>query len=204
MNIKNNSLVLFQGDSITDANREKELAENLGNGYVMMIASDYTAAHYNRNITFVNRGVSGNKAIDLYNRWDEDCIALNPDLLTIFVGINDTSGDNPDEDSDFLKYYDLMLEKTRKNCDCTIILMEPFVFPIDEDRQHRRKKLYRKIEIVREMSMKYKTALIPLDGIFQSIAPEKGYLFWSADGVHPSLSGHALIAREWNRKINEL
>ncbi|MBN2853611.1 MAG: SGNH/GDSL hydrolase family protein [Clostridia bacterium] len=204
MEIKNNSLILFQGDSITDAGRDKEDSSSLGNGYVMMIASDYIASHYNQEVTFLNKGISGNKAIDLYNRWDEDCIRLTPDLLTIFVGINDTSGDNINEDSDFFKYYDLLLEMTRKKNDSIIILMEPFVYPVDEDRQHRRKKLYRKIEIVRELSMKYKTALIPLDGIFQSVAVNKGYKFFAADGVHPSLSGHALIAREWNRKVKEL
>lgn len=200
----NNKVVLFQGDSITDAGRDRESFESMGNGYAMMIKAMFFANNPGHSTTFINRGIGGNKAIDLYNRWDSDCIDIKPDLLTIFVGINDTSGNNPAEDSDFLKYYTSILDRSVNETTAKIILMEPFVLPVNEERASRRKKLDFKIDIVRKLALKYETSLIPLDGIFNSVSTHKGYEFWALDGVHPTAAGHALIAKTWFEELVKL
>ena len=196
--------ILFQGDSITDTGRDRDDIKSLGNGYVSMIQSQYYAQNLHKNAIFINKGIGGNKMGDLFNRWDEDCIQLKPDLLTIFVGINDTSRSDSEENSDFVKYYTGFLDRAVNETDAKIILMEPFVLPVNEERASRRPKLDYKIDIVRKLALKYKTNLIPLDGIFNSISTKKGYEFWAIDGVHPTPAGHALIAKEWFKELKNI
>ena len=80
--------VLFQGDSVTDCGRDRENAEDLGFGYAVMAASEFSARNPRRNVKFINRGISGNRVRDLRSRWQEDCIDLKPDLVSIMIGIN--------------------------------------------------------------------------------------------------------------------
>ena len=88
MIIKNNEIILFQGDSITDGERLKEKNDSLGNGYVQMIASLFYAMHPQMQVIFLNRGISGNRVKDLQRRWKEDCLDLKPTLVSILIGIN--------------------------------------------------------------------------------------------------------------------
>src|SRR5476651_1492719 len=83
--------ILFQGDSITDGNRGRSADPNhiLGHGYVFSIASKYGATYPDLDLTFVNRGISGNTVQDLANRWEADTLAIQPDVLSILVGVND-------------------------------------------------------------------------------------------------------------------
>ncbi len=200
----NGKTILFQGDSITDCGRDRDDINSLGGGYVNLIQAMYYANNPNCSATFINKGIGGNKTGDLDNRWNDDCISLKPDLLTIFVGINDTSRSDENENSDFIKYYTNFLDRAVNETDARIILMEPFVLPVNEERESRRPKLDFKIDIVRKLALKYKTNLIPLDGIFNSVSSLKGYEFWAVDGVHPTTAGHALIAKEWFRELNNL
>lgn len=196
--------ILFQGDSITDCGRDRDDTTSLGGGYINIIRAQYYAKYPHHRVTFINKGIGGNKTGDLFNRWDEDCINLKPDLLTIFVGINDTSRNDENENSDFVKYYTGFLDRAVNETDAKIILMEPFVLPVNEERAARRPKLDYKIDIVRKLAIKYKTNLIPLDGIFNSVSALKGYEFWAVDGVHPTPAGHALIASEWFKELKRL
>ena len=196
--------ILFQGDSITDCGRDRDDITSLGSGYVNIIRAQYYAQNPHCSTTFINKGISGNKSGDLFNRWDEDCINLKPDLLTIFVGINDTSRSDADENNDFIKYYTGFLDRAVIETDAKIILMEPFVLPVNEERASRRPKLDFKIDIVRKLALKYKTNLIPLDGIFNSVSANMGYEFWAIDGVHPTTAGHALIAKTWFEELKKL
>lgn len=200
----NEKVVLFQGDSITDCGRDREDIKSLGGGYVNIIRAQYYARNPHCKTVFINKGIGGNKTGDLFNRWDEDCIDLKPDLLTVFVGINDTSRSDENENSDFIKYYTGFLDRAVNETEAKIILMEPFVLPVNEERASRRPKLDFKIDIVRKLAHKYNTNLIPLDGIFNSASALKGYEFWAVDGVHPTAAGHALIAQEWFRELERL
>ncbi len=205
--IQPKSLVLFQGDSITDASRDYANGEDWGRGYVNFIASWYSAQYPEAGVRFLNRGLSGNRAIDLVNRWDTDCLDLKPDLLTILIGVNDTwrkyDRDDPTSVEDFEVRYRNILMRTRETLpDTPIILMEPFVLPEPPDRLEWREDLNPKILATRRLAEEFQLTLIPLDYLFQKACALREPSFWSADGVHPTQPGHALIAQSW-LKITE-
>lgn len=206
--IKSNSIVLFQGDSITDVNRDRNDPTNLGFGYPMMAAASYQSMYPEDCVQFLNRGISGDRTIDLRKRWQQDCIDIHPDVITILVGLNDTwrrfDSNDPTSVEDFEENYRELLNEIRYNTDARVILMEPFLLPVPEFRRQWREDLDPKIHVVRNLAVEFEVALIPLDGIFAQAATRRDADFWSADGVHPTAAGHALIARTWLETVDEL
>lgn len=194
--------VLFQGDSITDAGRTGGDPAGLGGGYPMFIDAMFHAENPGRDITFINRGISGNRVRDLRARWQEDCIDLKPDILSILIGINDTwrryDSNDPTSAEKYEEDYRYILNETREKLpDTELIILEPFVLSSPADRQAWRVDLDPKIHVARKLAAEFEAVFIPLDGIFNAAAiaatPER----WSPDGVHPSPAGHALIAEHW-------
>lgn len=198
--IEDNAVVLFQGDSVTDVGRGRE-TDDLGQGYPMMIASWFAAMYPARQVTFLNRGTSGDRARDLVQRWREDCLDLSPTWVSILIGINDCwrrfDSNDPTPVKNFEDSYRNILEQTKANLNARIILCEPFVLPIPEDRKQWREDLDPKIQVVRDLAREFDALLVPLDGIFAQASTYKSPEFWTPDGVHPSPAGHALIAKEW-------
>lgn len=206
MVIRNHSTVLFQGDSVTDTGRFEH--NDLGRGYPMFVESWFSAQHVGMNVRFMNRGVSGNRSEDVLKRWKEDCVDLKPDLVSILIGINDCWRRY---DSDLIttaeQYYvncKKMISRTKEETDAEIVLMEPFLLPFTEEQKTWREDLNPKIDALRELAGEYRLTLIPLDGIFNSVSALKEPGFWTQDGVHPTNEGHALIAREWLKAMEEL
>ena len=91
MNLRQNEIILFQGDSITDGNRGRNLEPNhvMGHGYQFIVGAKLHVDNIDKNIQTFNRGISGNRISDLYGRWLEDCINLKPTMLSILIGVND-------------------------------------------------------------------------------------------------------------------
>ena len=203
--IEDNAVVLFQGDSITDCGRNRNQFDSMGNGYAMMAASWFNALYPDKNVTFINRGISGNRVKDLVSRWEKDCLDLQPSFLSILIGINDCwrryDSNDPTSKEEFEAKYRKILEETRKKLNVKIILCEPFVLPVPEDRKNWREDLDPKIQVVRELAREYKTFYLPLDGLFARASTQREPEFWAGDGVHPTLPGHAFIAREWLKLI---
>lgn len=203
--IKNNSIVLFQGDSITDAGRSRTNDNDLGYGYPSMIAAFFSAKYPEKNVKFINRGINGNRVKDLKARWKEDCIDLKPDWVSILIGINDCwrryDSNDPTSVEDFEKGYRDILTRTVKETNARLILCEPFVLPVPEDRKKWREDLDPKIHVVRQLAREFNAIFIPLDGIFAAASVKKEPAFWAADGVHPTSAGHALIAMEWLKAV---
>jgi lysophospholipase L1-like esterase len=191
--------VLFQGDSITDCGRDREDFYGLGGGYAMMVAKLFGELHPNLEVEFVNRGISGDRACDLKRRWQEDCIDLKPDVLSIFIGINDVwrrydDAKDPTSAEKFEENYRYILNETRTKLPSTkIIIMEPFVLPIPEDRKAWREDLDPKIQVARKLAYEFKATYIPLDGIFAKAYIESSPELLAGDGVHPTEEGHKLI-----------
>lgn len=204
----NDTVVLFQGDSVTDCCRSRENTDDLGPGYPMMIASAFSSKYPEERVKFINRGISGNRTRDLVNRWQMDCLDVKPDLVSILIGINDTwrrfDSNDPTSAESFEANYRDILSRTRENTDALIVLMEPFVLQYPEDRLAWREDLDPKIQVVRKLALEFETALIPLDGIFAQACCRREPQFWAADGVHPTQFGHALIARTWLDTVEEL
>ena len=81
--------ILFQGDSITDAGRDKRNYHHLGNGYPKYSAELISKAHTDIDFEFINFGISGNRTCQLFDRLYSDAIAFEPDIISVMVGIND-------------------------------------------------------------------------------------------------------------------
>ena len=200
--------VLFQGDSITDAGRGAMDPDNLGGGYAMMAASWFSAAYPELNVTFLNRGISGHRAIDLEGRWERDCLELKPDWVSIMIGINDTwrafDSGAPTSTEAYAQSYRTILTQTRDTLAAQLILIEPFVLPFPEDRKAWRADLDPRIQVVRALADEFDAILVPLDGIMNAAAEQREPAFWAPDGVHPTPAGHALIAQSWLRAVKAL
>lgn len=193
------TLILFQGDSITDCGRSWDDPENLGDGYVRLLSTMLPDKYPKHEFKFINRGVSGEKVRDLVSRWDVDCISFQPDWLSILVGINDTLITPITE---FEEEYQALLKRTTNELDSRIIICEPFL--ISGDNNAYREDLNPKIEVIRKLAKEYNTDLVPLDKIFHEACSLKSPEYWAPDGVHPSPEGHTLIAISWIKYLDEV
>ena len=206
--IENGARVLFQGDSITDCGRNRETGADLGRGYALMAAAWFGAHYPERNVVFINRGISGNRVKDLEQRWDQDCIALQPTWVSILIGINDCwrryDRNDPTSLDSFAAGYRRILERVRNETNARLILMEPFVLPVPEDRKNWREDLDPKINAVRELAREFGALLVPLDGLFAAASTRREPAYWAADGVHPTPAGHALIAQAWLKAVGAM
>ncbi len=202
-----NLKILFQGDSITDAGRDRNNqspnnSRGLGDGYPVLVAGHLLSKHAASKPTIHNRGISGNKVPDLTNRWQADCLDLKPDVLSILIGVNDIwhklNGKYAGTVADYETGFRELLEKTRSELPKTrIMICEPFVlrcgaindkwFPEFDERRAVAKKL------AESMSLDF----VPFQTMFDEateIAPPN---YWAGDGVHPTLAGHSLMANKW-------
>ncbi len=199
--IKQGDTVLFQGDSITDAGRDRSNGADLGRGYALMAAGWFNALFPELGAKFLNRGISGNRVKDLQARWQQDCVDLQPDWVSIYIGINDCwrryDREDPTSVETFAAGYRDLLERTSQMTKAKIVMLEPFVLPVPEDRKQWREDLDPKINIVRELAREFGAHLVPLDGLFAQASTKAPSADWAPDGVHPSPAGHALIARAW-------
>ncbi|OME49862.1 GDSL family lipase [Paenibacillus odorifer] len=208
MIFQQNDVILFQGDSITDWGRNHEDASSLGVGYAMMVAARLGYLYPEKNLTFINRGIGGNRIVDLQGRWDKDCLELKPTWVSIYIGINDTwrrfdSGEETTPEQFEASYRDL-IKRTQKSLDAKLVLIEPFVLPVPEDRRTWRQDLDPKIHIVRELAREYGAPLVPLDGLFAAASVKAEPAYWAYDGVHPTPAGHALIADAWLKTMGAI
>ncbi|MHB0912894.1 MAG: SGNH/GDSL hydrolase family protein [Armatimonadota bacterium] len=202
--ISDAKLVLFQGDSITDAGRSRENDDDLGCGYAMLTAAWYSALYQDEGVRFANRGVSGNRTVDLLARWQEDCIDLSPDVVSIMIGVNDAwraiDSGIVTTPAEFETNYRELLDRT-KVITSRIVLLEPFLFNAREDYEALRADLDPKIAVVRKLAAEYGAILVPLDTITREAAERREPSFWALDGVHPTPAGHALITQAWLRAV---
>ncbi|HOU09765.1 MAG TPA: SGNH/GDSL hydrolase family protein [Clostridiales bacterium] len=198
---ENDAVILFQGDSITDCGRSRLRNNGLGSGYVRMIAGALKKAAPDAGIRVLNRGISGNRAIDLVERWQKDCIDLQPDYLSILIGVNDTwrAFDSNDYTADvtFKARCRTILEETLKKTQAKIILLSPFLLDVNEKVTKMREDLSGKQRAVGELAQEYAAKWLDLDAVFAQACTTAPPTEFSLDGVHPTAKGHALIAAEW-------
>jgi lysophospholipase L1-like esterase len=202
--LRPNDTIVFIGDSITAAEQHRQAYSPLGFGYVHFAGNFLLARNPALNLKIVNTGISGDTVIDLKHRWQRDCIAHRPNVLSVMVGINDVwrrtmesdlarDAVSPDE---YEVTYGQLLAQAKEQCECQIVLMEPFLFCRDRENEVYR-ALVPYIEAVHRLAARYGAAVVPLqseiDRRIVEIPPER----WSADNVHPYLWAHAWIAQQW-------
>ncbi len=199
-----NDHILFFGDSITDAGRNRDAAPGAsngwGSGYAFQLAARLGADLAEYDLSFTNKGIGGNRIYDLEKRLDSDVLALSPACVSILIGINDVwrryDSGVASPLAEFAASYRRILEKLRA-ADIEIVLLEPFLLPVPDDRRAWREDLDPKINAIRDLAREFETTLVPLDGIFAAASTRREPGFWLPDGVHPSPAGHALIAEAW-------
>ena len=208
--IKENDVILFQGDSITDGNRGRNSDPNHihGHGYQYILASEILADNLGKNVTVYNRGISGNRIADLYARWIEDCLNLKPTILSILIGVNElvfqydhNCGASPER---FKKTYRLLIEEVlEKNPDIKIIIMEPFFGKHREEAPGEYIKsnigFYQKAS--KEIAEEFNLIFVPLQEVFDEASKTCDIFELLWDGVHPTTAGHQLIARQWKKCV---
>lgn len=201
---------LFQGDSITDANRDDENQDNfgLGCGYAFLLASDVEKNNKGK-IKFLNRGKSGDRITDVYARIKEDIINLKPDYMSILIGVNDVSheltmscGVSPKK---FRMIYKLLIEEIKEALpDIEIIILEPFVLKgsatekLWDDFNCEVRKL---AEISKEIADEFSFEFVPLQAKFDKFSDDGDTRYWSVDGIHPTSAGHQLIKEELQKTL---
>lgn len=212
--------ILFQGDSITDAGRNKSIAEPniwLGGGYVSMIYETLKASH--PNIEVLNRGVFGNKTTDMYARWREDTLNIEYDVLSILCGINDIGFERRmhiGNDAEKFEYvYDRMLYEAGKfNPNGKIVLISPFLFKVRHYDELWKYDIFDEWDlwcadieeegrIVKKLSQKYDALYIPAFDNFKELCLKNGWERYTVDGIHLSEEGNRLLARQWIDKVYE-
>ncbi|MBQ6831966.1 MAG: SGNH/GDSL hydrolase family protein [Oscillospiraceae bacterium] len=189
--------LLFQGDSITDAGRSYEDPHLLGEGYVKYAAQYLHQAYPQVEFEFINLGISGNQTKDLVARLDKDFVQIQPDIVSIMIGINDVWHHAEDRswipDEVFEQRYRMVLDAIRQ-MGAKLMIIEPFLIPA-EDKLFFREDLYKKIEIVRKLAREYADVFMPTDGLLCAAFIGDDPLTFAADGVHPTAKGAEFIGR---------
>jgi len=213
--IPENLTILFQGDSITDGGRRRDRyyandSSGMGGGYVNMLVGQLLKSYPGQNMTIYNRGISGHKVFQLANRWNEDCLQLEPDVLSLMIGVNDFWHTLTHDYKGTIDVYknDLsaLLDRTlQSNPDLKMIIGEPFAVEggsavsqffdgtFDEYRYASK-----------EVAEQFGASFLPYHKIFKEASIIGGPNHWCPDGVHPSLAGCALMADHWMKIFETL
>jgi lysophospholipase L1-like esterase len=206
LQIKDGETVLFMGDSITDAGRREDKGRRLGWGYVAYIADLLAALYPERSLNIVNHGISGDRVIELRQRWEADVIAHQPDWVSISIGINDVwrrfAGllEHAVGIEEYTRLYRELLDRTKEATSAKLILMETSVLGEDCDNDSNR-YLGAYNDAIHRFADEYDAVLVPTFVAYrEAIASRPGFV-WTSDGVHPLPPGHMLMATTWLKAL---
>jgi len=206
--LEKDDVILFQGDSITDAgrNRDNKNSNNssaLGSGYAFMAAAALLDQYADKNLTIYNKGISGNKVYQLAERWQADCLDLKPTVLSILIGVNDfwhtLTGGYKGTIETYRTDFKSLLDKTKQQLpNVKLIICEPFavtgVKAVDE-KWYPAFNDYR--SAAKEIAETYNAVFVPFQSIFDKAQKKAPGAYWTGDGVHPSIAGGELMAQAW-------
>ncbi len=199
--LKENARIVFQGDSITDAGRDREKDSSMGAGYVFMLTAMLAAKYPDKNPSFINRGMGGDTVQTLHERWERDCLVFKPDIVSILIGINDTwkrFSENLDPGAaSFEAMYREMLTGAQEQSSAQLVIIEPFLLTNRENYMEWRNDLNSKIDVIRGLAAEFHAYYVPMDGIMAQACTKADAAYWSTDGVHLTSAGHALLAQSW-------
>ncbi len=196
--------ILFQGDSITDWFRAKDRDDVLGSNYVSMISGELGLKYPNK-YEFINRGISGNRSIDILGRTQKDIVALKPDYMSILVGVNDVwhglewnNGISPER---YEIYYNMIIEETKESLpDIKIMILEPFILKGSvamKDPDAYISGVKKLAKIAKKVADKNGAIFVFLQEKFDEMLKYAPVEYWSYDGVHPNAAGHCIIKNAW-------
>ncbi|MDA0658983.1 MAG: SGNH/GDSL hydrolase family protein [Planctomycetota bacterium] len=212
--IRPGDTILFQGDSITDASRSRD-AQNqenaqaqMGSGYAWLAASSLLVDYPAANLKIYNRGISGNKVFQLNERWKVDCVDLQPDVLSILIGVNDywhnKVGDYKGTIETYATDYRKLLERTHKELpDVKLVLCEPFLAVCGNVDATWLPTFQEFSEVAHKLAEEFHATWVPFHAMIQRASQVALPEVWAKDGVHPSADGASLMAHTWLRAVGE-
>jgi len=212
ISLQRDDVILFQGDSITDAGRDKEAktpntSPMMGSGYAIQAAGELLFKHAGLNLSIFNKGISGNKVHQLAERWDTDCIELKPTVLSILIGVNDFWHTKTGGYQGSVKIYEddyrALLKRTLAALpNVKLIIGEPFAVTgirAVDDTWYPEFDKYR--EAAKKLADEFKAVFIPYQKVFDEAQKRAPGVYWTHDGVHASLAGACLMANAWMEAI---
>ena len=198
--------LLFQGDSVTDAGRDKRNFHDMGKGYPHFAARGIREALPDAEIEMINLGISGNRTDQLFDRLYLDAIELAPDVISILIGINDvwhrfgaSRIETTPEQTE--ANYRAILERIKAQTSAKIVMLQPFLLDCEKN-QHLRPGLDGLLPIIKRLADEYADLYIPLDELFaEAMQTQPEPCYYSADGVHPNENGAAFIGEHYAKAI---
>ena len=215
--VSKGAVILFQGDSITDAGRsrdeEKTKAPNnqpgLGNGYAWLAAAELLVDRPANELQIFNRGISGHKVFQLAERWQADCLELKPNVLSILIGVNDI-WHSLDPKSGYKgtveiyeRDYHALVERTKKALPkVKLVVCEPFVLRCGAVAENWFPEFDRYRAAAKHVADKHRATFVPFQAMFDLAVRHAPPEHWAGDGVHPSAAGAALMAHFWGKAVS--
>ena len=193
--------ILFQGDSVTDAGRDRSNSADMGEGYPKFASAMIQDSYSDDSFEFVNLGISGNRTEHLVARLESDFIEIQPDIVSIMIGINDVwhhySHGIETTDEQFEENYRTVLDAIKSRTNARILMIQPFLLEtVAPAKQVLCEELARKQAIIQKLADEYADAYLPLDEILhQEVDVEPAE--YSADGVHPTPDGACRIGEAY-------
>jgi len=212
--MKNGMVILFQGDSITDGNRGRnnDLNHIMGHGYAYTIASRLGADFPGKNLFFYNRGISGNNVVDLAERWNTDTLELKADVISILVGVNDSSSVVfQNEPVITVERYEQVYKSLLGNTlaeypEMIFVLCEPFILKVGKVKDNWEayySDIIRRQQVVRKLAAQYNAIFVEFQQVFDKACSKASAEYWIWDGIHPTVAGHELMGREWIKQVDK-
>ena len=206
--LKPGDTILMQGDSITDARRDRDITDKpnhqpaMGGGYAWLAASQALVSRPQDKLKFHNRGISGNKVYQLAERWDKDCLDLKPDVLSILIGVNDIwhklNGNYDGTVEIYEKDYKSLLEYTARSLPSVkLVVCEPFVLRCGAVKDNWFPEFDEYRAAARRVADAYGARFVPFQAMFDKAIEYAPPEHWAKDGVHPSSFGASLMAHTW-------
>ena len=194
--------ILFQGDSITDAGRDRRNYHNMGNGYPKYASALIAEAFPDVDIEFINFGISGNRTCQLFDRLYKDGIEFQPDIISILIGVNDIwhrgGADRIETTDEQIECnYRAILNRLRAQTNAKIMLLSPYLLDTD-NKEWIREGLKTVLPIIRKLAKEYADVYVPLDELFEeALKTQPEPQVYSADGVHPNANGAEFIGKHY-------
>lgn len=213
MKLSKGEVILFQGDSITDAGRNKNepvANEGLGHGYPKFISESLHHDYPELDLQIHNRGISGNKVPDLDRRWQQDCLDLKPQILSILIGVNDIwhklNGHYDGTAEVYKDGFAALLKRTREALpETTFVICEPFVLMAGTVKENEAKwfpEFTTRREYAKQVADEAGAIWVPFQTMFdEAVAKGTEPKALAGDGVHPTQEGHQLMAKTWREVV---
>jgi len=209
--IKDGDIILFQGDSITDAGRKRDVADAnsyaaLGQGYAWLTAAGLLTGEPDKKLKIYNRGVSGNKVYQLAERWQKDCLDLKPDVLSVLIGVNDfwhkLKHDYKGTLETYERDYKLLIKRTKDALpDVKLVVCEPFVLKVGHVDDSWFPEFNRYRDAAKRVAGEAGAVFVSFQTTFDAAVKIAPPALWVKDGVHPTTDGASIMAESWLKAV---